>query len=166
MAQERTIRLLPGEEIVRDVGGPGLSLILTSIRLVQQSSTAWGTRSGSKSFFLENLDSIETKTRTHPRLLIAAIVCLAFSVLIAAQAGRVETLQAFAAIFAVAAFACFLAYFLLRTRVVAFHSHRTDIDIQAKGRAIDTLPAFIELVERVKADRVHLLSGLTEDEGE
>ncbi len=166
MVRERDIKLLPGEDVVEEAAGPGHSLVVTTQRLIQQYSTQLGARSESTSFFLENLDSIETTTRRYPKLLIGAIACLVVAMLIASLAREFQDAQVFAMIIVFVALVLFGAYFFLRKRAVVFHSQRSDIILLTKGRGIENMPRFIDIVERAKAERVHLLSNIVEQESQ
>jgi len=160
--QERKIRMLPGERSITRAHGPAHSLILTNTRIIQQRAAKGAAES--TGFFLENLDSVETTTKTRPNLLLAAIVCFCMAFFAAIMGDSHELLPVVAGFMAMISFALFMAYIVMRTRVVAFRSQRSDILIHSSGKAIQSVPRFIELVEKAKAERMLTLAGLKVEE--
>lgn len=165
MAKDKMINLLPAESVLEEVHGSiGDTIFLTNMRLVHRSSGISKTHSWQKSFFLENLDSLERTTTAGPGFLIGAGVCL-FIAMVLAIIGY-EICLWVALCLGITAGGLFLAFFFYRQCTATFYSHRTDLNVSVRGKSIDTMLTFVEAVERTKAIRVHMLSGLVEKNSE
>lgn len=137
------MKLLPGESTFSETGVEGLTLTTQRVRY---DETTFGARR-LVSITLDAVSSCSIASKSHPLLLLVALVAIAFDVLLG-------TLQAddksFTYGLLLVAVVLVAVYFLSRAMALVISSPGQSITILARGVKPDALFALVDEVERAK----------------
>jgi len=136
--------------VLFDRGG----FVLTNQRVIQVQRSKMGGKSEVVSFFLENLDSIQNKSR---RFLgcgfIAALALVAAIASVFAEFLEAAGILGFAALF------FWITYLATRKRLVTLSSGRAEIVLDVRPFSVNTIQEFVFEIEQAKAARLSRLHG-------
>lgn len=144
------MKLLSDEDKLISGEGPNTNILLTTRRLILERTPRFGGESSSKSFHLEELDSIEKSYESYPWLAIIGGLLLLVSIILFAQNGGSTSGGIFPLIIGGL---LILGYFFSRKWGVKFKSSSSTIfiDVEFTGKGID---GFIKDVEKAKKNRL------------
>lgn len=136
------MKLFEGEEKILESDDG--DLVLTTHRL-RHDKKSFGKRKIT-SILLNELSSCELSHRSHPILLILAILGLIVTGIATIESGKADDILAFA----IPTFILFIAYFLTRRQVMQLSTAGSPIVVALKGMKPETVKEFIDETEIAK----------------